>query len=186
GGDREPPHAAEVAARPALPRASCGGSSCQFRPSPPRVPLLRARGVLSGKSCSIRLDPACLLRRLLSLALPLAEPKPARRVFPESEAGMAPRSFWKDYMRLAHVTCRVTMRPASTAQGKIRFHTINRKTGHRVESRYVDSGTGKPVRDQDQRKAYPLSDDELVVLEDSELEAVALESTRTIDIEQFV
>lgn len=68
----------------------------------------------------------------------------------------------------------------------IAFHTVNRKTGKRVESRYVDAETGKPVDDEDQVKGYPVADDRYVMLEDEELEAVALESTRTIDIERFV
>lgn len=99
---------------------------------------------------------------------------------------MAPRSFWKGYLRLSLVTCRVAMVPATSTRQKVRFHTINRATGNRVESRYVDEETGKPVRDQDQRKGYPVSQDRLVVLEDDELEAVALESSRTIDIDMFV
>jgi DNA end-binding protein Ku len=99
---------------------------------------------------------------------------------------MAPRSFWKGYLRLSLVTCRVAMTPATSAGGRVRFHTINRATGNRIESRYVDDVTGKPVREDDQRRGYPVADDRLVVLEDEELEAVALESTRTIDIEMFV
>src|SRR5690606_16414681 len=99
---------------------------------------------------------------------------------------MAPRGFWKGYLRLSLVTCRVAMTPATSTRNKVRFHTINRATGNRVESRYVDEATGKPVREQDQRKGYPISEDRLIVLEDEELEAVALESTRTIDIDMFV
>lgn len=67
---------------------------------------------------------------------------------------MAPRSFWKDYLRLSHVTCRVAMVPATSTRQKVRFHTLNRDTGNRVESRYVDVKTGKPVREQDQHKGY--------------------------------
>ena len=99
---------------------------------------------------------------------------------------MAPRSFWKGYLRLSLVTCRVAMTPATSTRGKVRFHTINRATGNRVESRYVDEATGKPVREQDQRKGYAIAEDRLIVLEDEELEAVALESTRTMDIDMFV
>jgi DNA end-binding protein Ku len=99
---------------------------------------------------------------------------------------MAPRSFWKGYLRLSLVTCRVAMTPATSARNKVRFHTINQATGNRVESRYVDDKTGRPVREQDQRKGYPVSEDRLIVLEDDELEAVALESTRTIDVDMFV
>ncbi|MCO5156763.1 MAG: Ku protein [Aquamicrobium sp.] len=99
---------------------------------------------------------------------------------------MAPRNFWKGYLRLSLVTCRVAMTPAISTRQKVRFHTINRATGNRVESRYVDEATGRPVREEDQRRGYPVSDDRLVVIEDEELEAVSLESTRTIDIDMFV
>lgn len=99
---------------------------------------------------------------------------------------MAPRSFWKGYLKLSLVTCPVAMTPATTAAGKIRFHTINAETGNRIESRYVDAVTGKPVSDKDEVKGYEVGEDEYVLLEDEELEAVALESTRTIEIEKFV
>lgn len=99
---------------------------------------------------------------------------------------MASRAFWKGYLKLSLVTCPVAMTPATSESEKVRFHTLNRATGHRVESRYVDAGTGEAVEDDDQVKGYQSGDDEYVMLEDEELEAVALESTRTIDIETFV
>ena len=99
---------------------------------------------------------------------------------------MASRSFWKGYLRLSLVTCRVAMTPATSARNKVRFHTLNRSTGNRIESRYVDEISGKPVKDADQRRAYPLAEDRFVILEEDELDAVALESTRTIDIDMFV
>jgi DNA end-binding protein Ku len=99
---------------------------------------------------------------------------------------MAQRTFWKGYLKLSLVTCRVAMTPATTDREKVRFHTINRETGNRVESRYVDAGTGKPVREEDEARGYPVGDDRHVILEDEELEAVALESSRTIDIDMFV
>lgn len=99
---------------------------------------------------------------------------------------MAQRAFWKGYLKLSLVTCRVAMTPAVTESAKLRFHNINRKTGNRVVSRYLDSETGKPVDDEDQVKGYERGDDDYVLFEDEELEDVALESTRTIDIESFV
>ena len=99
---------------------------------------------------------------------------------------MAPRPFWKGYLKLSLVSCPVAMTPAVGQQDKIRFHTLNRATGNRVESRYVDAVTGKPVDEDDEAKGYPRGDDEFVMLEEEELEAVALESTHTIDIEGFV
>lgn len=99
---------------------------------------------------------------------------------------MAPRSFWKGYLKLSLVTCAVAMTPVISESDKVRFHTLNRKTGHRIQSRYVDAVTGKVVDDEDQVKGYPRGEDDYVMLEDEELEAVALESTRTIDIDKFV
>lgn len=98
---------------------------------------------------------------------------------------MAPRTFWKGYLKLSLVTCGVAMMPARSESEKVRFHTLNRKTGNRIQSRYVDAVTGKPVADDDEVKGYPKGDDDYVVLEDDELDSVALESTRTIDIQTF-
>ncbi|MDB5555132.1 MAG: Ku protein [Rhizobium sp.] len=99
---------------------------------------------------------------------------------------MAPRSYWKGYLKLSLVTCPVAMMPATSESEKVRFHTINRKTGNRVVSRYVDSVTRKPVDEDDEARGYPRGEDDYVILEEDEIEAVALESTRTIDIDMFV
>ncbi|UVC08117.1 Ku protein [Rhizobium sp. TH2] len=99
---------------------------------------------------------------------------------------MAPRSYWKGYLKLSLVTCPVAMMPAISESEKVRFHTINRKTGNRVVSRYVDSVTRKPVDEDDEARGYPRGEDDYVILEEDEIEAVALESTRTIDIDVFV
>lgn len=96
------------------------------------------------------------------------------------------RWFWKGYLKLSLVTCRVAMLPATSDQEKLRFHTLNARTGNRVQSQYIDAGTGKAVAEADQAKGYPKSEDEYIILEDDELDAVALESTRTIDIQEFV
>ncbi len=99
---------------------------------------------------------------------------------------MAPRSFWKGYLKLSLVTCPVAMSPAISAEDKVRFRTLNVKTGNPVVSRYVDAVTGKAVNEDDEVKGYPRGEDDYVMLEDEEIDAVALESTRTIDIESFV
>lgn len=99
---------------------------------------------------------------------------------------MAPRPFWKGYLKLSLVTCPVSMMPATTESERIRFHTLNSETGNRVQSHYVDAGTGAVVEEEDEVKGYPRGDDEYVMLEDEDLDAVALESTRTIDIQTFV
>lgn len=99
---------------------------------------------------------------------------------------MAPRTHWKGYLKLSLVTCPVSMVPAISDEEKVKFHTLNRKSGNRVVSVYVDAESGKPVEDEDQVKGYQRGENEYVELEDDEIDAVALESTRTIDIETFV
>ena len=98
---------------------------------------------------------------------------------------MAPRPFWKGYLKLSLVTCPVAMTPATSETEKIRFHTLNRPTGNRVVSRYVDAESGRPVDEDELVKGYPRDEKSFVLLEDEELEAVKLESARTIDIESF-
>jgi DNA end-binding protein Ku len=98
---------------------------------------------------------------------------------------MALRPYWKGYLKLSLVTCSVEMTPATSESEKVRFHTLNRKTNNRVVSRYVDAVTGKEVREQDEVKGYPRGEDDYVMLEDEELENVALESTKTIDVSIF-
>lgn len=99
---------------------------------------------------------------------------------------MAIRSFWKGYLKLSLVTCPVAMTPATTERERARFHTLNRATGNRVLSQYVDAASGKPVEEDDEIKGYERGENDYVMLEEDELDAVALESTHTIDIEQFV
>ena len=98
---------------------------------------------------------------------------------------MAIRPYWKGYLKLSLVTCPVQMMPATSESDKVRFHTLNRQTHNRVVSHYVDSVTGKEVRQEDEVKGYQRGEDEYIILEDEELENVALESTRTIDIATF-
>ena len=78
------------------------------------------------------------------------------------------------------------MVPATTENEKVRFHTLNRATGNSVASQYVDAITKKPVDEDNEVKGYAQGEDEYIVLEEDELESIALESTRTIDIEMFV
>lgn len=99
---------------------------------------------------------------------------------------MPRQTFWKGHLRLSLVTAAVSLTPAVSESGKIRFHVLNRKTGNRVESRYVDSVTHRRVAEKNQVKGFPVEEDRHVLLEESEIDAVALESTRTIDVETFV
>jgi DNA end-binding protein Ku len=99
---------------------------------------------------------------------------------------MPPRTFWKGFLKLSLVTCPVQLVPAGTSLDRVSFRTLNADTGHPVVTRYVDSVTGKVVDDDDQVRGYPQGENDAVILEDDEIDAVRLDSTRTIDIETFV
>ena len=99
---------------------------------------------------------------------------------------MAPRAYWKGFLRLSLVTCPIALYPATSERDKIHFHQINRKTGNRIQYRKVDSGTGREVDKDEIIKAYEKSKGEYIPVEPEELEAVAIESKRTIEIDQFV
>lgn len=99
---------------------------------------------------------------------------------------MAGRTYWKGYLKLSLVTCAVAMTPATSESEKVRFHTLNRETGNRIVSRYIDEESGEPVEPAKQAKGYEAESGRYVVIEDEELEAVRLDTVRTIDIETFV
>ena len=99
---------------------------------------------------------------------------------------MAVRPYWRGYLKLSLVTCAVTLSPATTQGEKVRFHTLNRKTGERIHTQYIDAVSGKAVDDEDQTKAYEKGEDDYVILDEDDLDSVQLESARTIDINEFV
>ena len=99
---------------------------------------------------------------------------------------MAPRANWKGYLRLSLVSCPIALYPASSLSEKVGFNRINRKTGNRLKQQNVDSETGEVVPREDIARGYEVGKGQYLVVEDEEFEAIQIESTRTIDIDQFV
>ena len=99
---------------------------------------------------------------------------------------MAPRANWKGFLRLSLVTCPVALYPATSDSEKISFNQINRKTGHRIKYAKVDADTGEEVSNEDIMKGYKVDTDTYIEVTKDELEHIALESNRTIDIDEFV
>ena len=99
---------------------------------------------------------------------------------------MAPRANWKGFLRLSLVTCPVALYPATSNSEKISFNQINRKTGHRIKYAKVDADTGEEVSSDDIMKGYKVDTDIYIEVSKDELENIALESTRTIEIDEFV
>jgi DNA end-binding protein Ku len=99
---------------------------------------------------------------------------------------MAPRPNWKGFLKLSLVSCSVALYTATSTSERVSFNIINKKTGNRVRYEVVDAETGDEVPKDERVKGYKLEGNEYLLLEDEELENVALESTHTIDIEEFV
>ena len=99
---------------------------------------------------------------------------------------MAPRANWKGFLRLSLVNCPVALYPATSESEKISFNQLNRQTGHRIKYLKVDADTGEEVPNEDIVKGYMLDKETFIELSKEELEEIALESTRTIDIDEFV
>lgn len=99
---------------------------------------------------------------------------------------MAPRAYWKGFLRLSLVSCPIQLFPATSEREKISFHQINKETGNRIRYRKVDEETGEEVPSENIIKGYEIGKGQYIEIEDDELEAIALESRKTIEIDEFV
>jgi DNA end-binding protein Ku len=99
---------------------------------------------------------------------------------------MAPRANWKGFLRLSLVTCPVALYPAASESEKISFNQLNRNTGHRIKYLKVDADNGEEVAGEEIVKGYMLDKDSFIEVTKEELENVALQSTRTIEVDEFV
>jgi hypothetical protein len=96
---------------------------------------------------------------------------------------VAPRAYWKGYLKLSLVSCPVALFPASSEREKI---SINKKTGNRIRYRKIDAETEEEVDSSDIIKGYEVGKGQYLEIEPEELEAIAIESKRTIEIDEFV
>jgi DNA end-binding protein Ku len=99
---------------------------------------------------------------------------------------MAARPSWEGHLRLSLVTCPVALYPATSEADTVHFNLINPATNNRIRMQTLDAGTGAPVKRSDLVKGYAIAKDQYVLLDKEDFESVKLESTRIIDIEEFV
>jgi DNA end-binding protein Ku len=99
---------------------------------------------------------------------------------------VAPRAYWKGYLKLSLVSCPIALFPATSEREKISFHQLNKETGNRIRYKKIDADTGDEVDNADIVKGYEVDKGEYIELDPAELEAVALDSKHVIDIEEFV
>jgi DNA end-binding protein Ku len=99
---------------------------------------------------------------------------------------VAPRAYWKGYLKLSLVSCPIALFPATSEREKISFHQLNKETGNRIRYRKVDAETGDEVDNANIIKGYEVAKGEYIELEPEEIDAVAIDSKRVIDIDEFV
>jgi len=99
---------------------------------------------------------------------------------------MAPRAYWKGYLKLSLVSCPIALYPASSSSERVSFNRINKKTGNRLKQQMVDAGSGEPVEKDDIGRGYEYAKGQYIMVEDDELAKIKIESTHTIEIDRFV
>jgi DNA end-binding protein Ku len=99
---------------------------------------------------------------------------------------MAPRAYWKGYLKLSLVSCPIALYPAASSSERVSFNRINKKTGNRLKQQNVDSDSNEPVEKEDIGRGYEVAKGQYIQVEDEELEKIQIESTHTIEIDSFV
>jgi DNA end-binding protein Ku len=98
----------------------------------------------------------------------------------------AARQYWKGYLKLSLVACPIAVYTATSSTDRVSFRQVNKKTGNRLRQHLVDEVTREPVESHDKGRGYEYSKNAYILVDDEELDAVAIESTHTIEIDSFV
>jgi DNA end-binding protein Ku len=96
------------------------------------------------------------------------------------------RPYWKGYLKLALVSCPIALHATCSTSERIAFRQINKATGNRLRQQLVDEETREPVAPENKGRGYEVAKGDYLIVEDTELEAIEIESTHTIEIDSFV
>jgi DNA end-binding protein Ku len=96
------------------------------------------------------------------------------------------RPYWKGYLKLSLVSCPIALYTASSSTERVSFRQINKQTGNRLRQQLVDEVTREPVEGENKGRGYEYAKNAYLPVDDEELEAIAIESTHTIEIDSFV
>lgn len=99
---------------------------------------------------------------------------------------MAARATWKGFLRLGELVCAVGLYTAVSASDRVSLHMVNRKTGNRLQRRFVDAETGKVVERDEQVKGYEVDSGDFIVLEPEEIAEVTPKGDKALTIESFL
>jgi len=81
----------------------------------------------------------------------------------------ASRAYWKGYLKLSFVSCPIALYPATSPAERISFRQVNRRTGHRLRHKLVDSVTGEAVDSSNKARGYEIGEHEFLLVEDRDL-----------------
>ena len=98
---------------------------------------------------------------------------------------MASRALWKGQLRLSLVSIAVELHSATRSTGKVSFNQIHAPSGKRVRYEKTVPGVG-PIKSEDIVKGYEVGDDRYILLDPKEVDAIRLESKKTLELVQFV
>jgi DNA end-binding protein Ku len=98
---------------------------------------------------------------------------------------MAPRAMWTGQLRLSLVSFGVRLYAATESSKKVSMNQLHKDCNQRVRNQLVCPTHG-PISRDDIVKGYEYEKDSYVLIEPSDLEAIRLESTKTIELVQFV
>jgi DNA end-binding protein Ku len=98
---------------------------------------------------------------------------------------MAERPVWKGQLRLSLVSIPVEMYSATNSKARVSFRQIHKPSGKRVQYQKVVPGVG-PVKNEEIWKGYEVEDDEYVLIDPDEIDAIKLETKKTLELVQFV
>src|SRR2546430_7604780 len=162
-------------ARPGVGRASlpCSEPARAESPSANRPPLPMTADVSAGLPTPAMVRDArqpCTLN-------PCINPKPRTPTM---------RPYWKGYLKLALVSCPIALHAACSTAERIAFRQINKATGNRLRQQLMDEETREPVAPEHKGRGYEVAKGQYLVVEDTELEAIEIESTHTIEIDTFL
>jgi DNA end-binding protein Ku len=96
------------------------------------------------------------------------------------------RPYWRGHLKLSLVSCPIALYTGTSSTERVAFRQINKKTGNRLRQQLVDEATHEPVEAPDKGRGYEYSKNAFIPVDDEELDAIAIESTHTIDIDSFV
>jgi DNA end-binding protein Ku len=96
------------------------------------------------------------------------------------------RAFWKGYLKLSLVSCPIALFTGTSPTERVSFRQINKKTGNRLRQQLVDELTRESVEGEDKGRGFEFAKNAYIPVDDDELDALAVESKHTIEIDSFV